>query len=90
MYAGERAKLMALKERTPFALQVYMDQVVNGLAAPISAFDIFLDLHLGMDPQEADALALREDWLVVGECIRDAMHQQAQAIVPSRGDSHER
>ncbi len=66
---------MATKKRKVVIRRISSDDVLFALGAPFSFLDVIADLHLNGVGQEASGRALYEDWLVVGECMQDAMNE---------------
>lgn len=71
---------MATKERKVAIRRISSDDVLLALGAPFSFLDVIADLHLNGVGPEASGRALYEDWLVVGECMQDAMDEHERLI----------
>ena len=73
---------MTIKDKVPQFRPRYGQYVLDGLASPFSIFDFFADIHLAESPEEADAIALRRDWEIVGECLQDSILEYSHLIRP--------
>lgn len=50
-----------------------MPSFFSGYGSAVDFMDTFLEFNQSLTPEQADALALRQDWLVVGDDLRRAM-----------------
>lgn len=52
----------------------------EGVARVLDMGDTLTEYNYSLTPQQADRLALRSDWMVVGEDLRHAMIQAAREL----------
>lgn len=80
---------MTLEEQVSRFRPRIQDSVLLALGSPLSILDVIADFHLAESIEEMEANALREDWEIVGECIREAMRQEADSLLTIAEPDHE-